>query len=546
MTDGWIDKTLSALSIEQRIGQLLAPRAFSHYVPRDSDAFKHLLRLTTEIGVGGFVLFQGQVMGQAQLVTELQDVADVPLLFGQDAEWGVGMRLDDATSFPSMAAIAATRNTDHAYNLGSVTAAEARALGVHHVYAPVVDINSNPANPIINVRSFGEDAELVAEMGAAVVRGLNDGGVLSTAKHFPGHGDTSVDSHADLPVLPFDIDRLEALEWIPFVSAIEAGVSSVMVGHLAMPAIDGADAGPASLSKRVVTGLLRERLGFDGLITTDAMDMQGVRKRYGAGEAAVRAVEAGVDIVMVSPDDYEAYAALSEAVETGRLSADRIASSARRVLSAKASLGLPTARYAGTGIVRKTVGCHDHFLAARRAADAAVTLLKNDDVVPLPPEASVLIVTLNDTKERGRTKTFVGSMKKSRTGATQSIELGRNVFAEEVGRVLEAAELADIVVLNLVVAVRSFSGQIGVPVQHVELIRSLTRGKQKSKTVLVSLGSPYVAAEFAFDMDAVVLGYGHAECMQQACAAVLIGSQSSPGRLPITLSDEFPIGAGGA
>lgn len=521
MDEAWVESVLSSLSIERRIGQLFAPRAASHYVADDTEAFRRLERLTRERGVGGFVLFQGQVFGQAALVRALQEMSEVPLLFGQDAEWGIGMRIDDATSFPSMAAIGASRDRRHAYELGRVTAREARALGVYHVYAPVADVNNNPDNPIINVRSFGEDVELVSSMVAEVIRGLQDGGVLATAKHFPGHGDTSVDSHSDLPALPFDVERLESLEWRPFRAAIDAGVASIMVGHLAMTAIDGADAGPASLSKRVVTGLLRERLGYAGLIVSDALDMQGVQKLFDAGEAAVRCVEAGVDILLSSPDDDAAFDALRAAVDSGRISVDRIDASARRVLRAKASLQLVARGIPDLTQVRSVVSIAEHRASADAAAEAGVTVARSCRRIPISANSRLLVVTLNDTdRPTDRTAEFVRVLREWSSSIVEHVELTREVFEEQREGLGVAVSAADVVVVASVVAVRSFSGQIGMPADHAEIVARLAA---EHRIAFVSFGSPYVVEELPDEVDTIVLGYGHAPAMQRACARVLIG-----------------------
>ena len=539
----WTETLLESLSLERRVGQLFAPRADSFYAAEDSDAFQRLVRLTAEFGVGGFVLFQGDVFGQAMVVRALQERAEVPLLFGQDAEWGIGMRLFDATTFPSMAAIAASRDKRHAYEVGRVTAAEARALGVFHVYAPVADVNNNPKNPIINVRSFGEDVGLVRDFAGEVIRGLQDGGVLATAKHFPGHGDTAVDSHADLPELAFDEDRLQSLEWVPFKAAIEAGVDSIMVGHLAMTSIDGPDAGPASLSRRVVTGILREQLGYDGLVVSDALDMQGVQKQFDPGEAAVRCVEAGVDVLLTSPDDEAAFAAVLKAVDKGRISAEQLDASVKRILEAKERVNLVGGAVPDIRAVRSIVASGEHVKSADQAAAAGVTLLKSDGTVPLPDRARVLVITLNDTdRPTDRTRAFLDAL--SRDGKRESIdhvELCRTVYPDQEREVLDKAESVDVVVIASVVAVRSFSGQIGLPEDHGRLVGKLA---ERKPPVFVALGSPYVIPDVDGHVGTVVLGYGHAPCMQRACVDVIRGRLKPTGTLPLTLSGEFRFGDG--
>src|SRR5271163_690950 len=345
----WVESTLKKMTLREKLGQMLMPYYFGVFTSAVSADYKNLVHEVEDNHVGGFIvgttrgplgIERSQVYPTAELTNELQRRAKVPLLIGADFESGTGMRLDEGTSFPSAMAVGATGDPKLAYQIGKVIALESRAAGVHWIFAPDADVNNNPDNPIINVRSFGEDPASVASFVTQFVRGVEDNGALATAKHFPGHGNVSVDSHLALAVVSGDRKELDSTELVPFRAAIGADVSSIMPGHLAVPALEADPNVPATLSPRILTGLLREEMKFRGLIVTDAMDMGGVTSMYPPGEAAVRAVEAGADVVLQPPVPDAALAGLERAVKSGRISQKRIDDSVRRILQAKARMGL--------------------------------------------------------------------------------------------------------------------------------------------------------------------------------------------------------------
>src|SRR5579863_2778526 len=304
----WVKQTLGRMSLEEKLGQLLMVPFFGGFKSTESAEYEELLRSVEEQHVGGFMLAtrvapQGIVLSQvyptAALANQLQRHARIPLLFGADFERGTAMRLAEGTSFPHAMAVAAGGSPQYAYEVGRVTALEARAAGIHWILAPDADVNSNPANPIINTRSFGEDPERVAEFVCAFVQGVEENGGLATAKHFPGHGDTSTDSHLGLPTVTSDRAHLDRVELAPFRAAIAAGAGSIMTGHLAVPALEPDPDVPATMSPKITTDLLRGQMGFNGLVVTDALDMGGVTVRYPPGEVAVRSILAGADVLLV-------------------------------------------------------------------------------------------------------------------------------------------------------------------------------------------------------------------------------------------------------
>ncbi|HEX8766569.1 MAG TPA: glycoside hydrolase family 3 N-terminal domain-containing protein, partial [Candidatus Acidoferrum sp.] len=382
----WVESTLRKMTVDEKIGQLLFTTYHGSFTSTDSDAYRQLLHEVQDLHVGGFIVIthgsplgivKSQAYPTAALANQLQSKSELPLLIGADFERGTAMRYDEGTSFPTAMAVAAAGNPKDAYTVGKITALEARATGVHWVYAPDSDVNNNPGNPIINTRSFGENPQRVAEFVSAFVKGVEDNGGLATAKHFPGHGDTAADSHIDLPVIPANRERLEHLELVPFRAAISSGVSSVMTGHLSVPAVEPDSNTPATLSHNILTGLLRNELGYHGLIVTDAMEMGGITVRYAPGEAAVRAVAAGVDCVLMPPVPDAAFEALQDAVKSRRISKERLDESVQRILQAKARLGLNEKRLVDLNALNHKFGSATWQKEAQEISDRGVTLLRD-------------------------------------------------------------------------------------------------------------------------------------------------------------------------
>src|SRR5712692_356739 len=382
----WVDDKLRSMTLDEKIGQLLFPTYHGTFTSTDSPAYQQMLHDVNDIHAGGFILVtrmtplgieKSQTYPTAVLNNQLQSKTKLPLLIGADFERGSAMRLDEGTSFPTQMAIAAGGDPRDAYTMGKITAIEARDAGVHWIYAPVADINNNPENPIINTRSFGENPERVAEFVSEYVRGVNENGGLATAKHFPGHGDTAADSHIDLPVIKADRARLDELELVPFRAAIAMQVESIMTGHLNVPALEPDPNTPATLSHSILTDLLRKELGYQGLIVTDAMDMGGITVRFAPGEAAVRAVAAGADALLMPPVPDAAFEALQAAVKSGRISKERLDASVRRILQAKARLGLNKNRLVDVNAINQNFGSAAWQKVAQEISDRGVTLLRD-------------------------------------------------------------------------------------------------------------------------------------------------------------------------
>ncbi|MCA1640636.1 MAG: glycoside hydrolase family 3 protein [Acidobacteria bacterium] len=566
----WADAELKRMTLDEKIGQLISVGVNATYEAQDSADFLWLRRQVEQNKIGGIILFRGPVYESVHLVNRMQQLARVPLMVSADLEAGAGMRFDSTVNFPWNMAVGATGDPGYARRQGEVTAREARALGVHHVFAPVVDVNNNALNPVINVRSYGEDPQEVARMAAAFIEGAQCGGVVATAKHFPGHGDTATDSHRGLPVINVPRSRLDAVELVPFRAAIAAGVGSIMSAHIGLPQIDPTTVSPipragaarptyadsevltenatlpGTLSPQVLTGILRRDLGFDGIITTDALDMSGLTIYFTPGESAVRALLAGADLLLKPSDPDATVRGVREAVQSGRLTEQRIEESARRVLAAKYDLGLVRQRVAPLENIDTVVGTADSERLAREIAEHAVTLVR--DEVHLLPATSlgansrlfVLAVT-NGEDRLWIAQPFVSTL--ARGGRRlEVVVLDERSSDKEVEKALERAKGADLVVAALYGRVRtgqSNSGALPDPGKRA-LDKLIDR---KAPLVGISFGNPYLLGSFT-DLKTYMVAYGDMPSLQQAAARALSGEIAVTGRLPITLPKLYARGTG--
>lgn len=543
---GWVETQLDEMTLDEKIAHLFMIRLDGFFQNAEARGYRETVALVEEFGAGGMMFGPGQAMTQITVANELQRRAHRPLLVSQDTEWGVGMRVDDATTFPPAMALGATRDAGLAYRVGYATGVEARALGVHQIYAPVADVNNNPGNPIINVRSFGEEPALVGTMASAFAQGTQQGGALATVKHFPGHGDTDVDSHIALPVLRFDRTRLDSLELVPFRQVLDAGVASVMTGHLALPALTTDPRVPASLSPAVTTGLLRDDLGFDGLVVTDALNMDAVRETYGVGETAVRVLESGADQILMSTNPWVAHDAIRTAVDTGRIDSTQINASVRRVLRVKEELGLPGRSTVPLDTTRHQVSGRSHDVLARTVARQSLTLLSNtNDLLPLtlPDRQNTLVVTLSDSEAPGVGRPFVRTLEDQ--PAIDTLErrtLDPRSDSADVVDHLDAAEEADVVIVPSFLHVRAWSGSIGMSDLHRTFLDSLVANGPPA--VLVAFGNPYAPSAVDPAPAAALAAYGSHAVSQRAAAQAVTGAAGTPGRLPVTVPDFADVGAG--
>jgi len=541
----WASKTLAMMTLEEKVGQMIAWRYNGFFFNRDSDSVKELVELVNGEKIGGLIMFAGEVYETAHLTNFLQEKARIPLLIAADFEWGAAMRINGTTLFPPLMALGATDSEDLAYQMGKITAIEGRAMGIHMNYAPVVDVNINPDNPVISSRSLGEQPERVGRLAAAFIRGCQENGMIATAKHFPGHGDTALDSHNLMPAIKADIVRLEEVELYPFAQAIRAGVESVMTAHLFVPALDPTPGLPATLSPLILTDLLRKKMGFKGLIVTDAMDMGGVTTAFSAREAALKAVQAGVDMVLLPPDLPGVIDALAQAVQAGIIPESRINDSVRRVLELKARLGLPDKRYVDISLLPQKIASRPHLELAGRMFEKSVTLVKNEgDILPLtaelPAERIAVLSLSSDAGGYYAGETFIRELQKRKPGLSASYAdafTGQEFIREAKAKALDA----DLVILALFSSLRSGKGSVDFLPKHIDLVRELSWAKKK--TLVVSFGSPYFLRHFP-EVDGYLCLYRNTPQAQEAAARAVCGEVDIEGRLPVSIPGLFPLGHG--
>jgi beta-glucosidase-like glycosyl hydrolase/CubicO group peptidase (beta-lactamase class C family) len=534
---------MDRLTLEEKVAQLVFVWTPGKYFPDNSEGWRELERLTVERKLGGFIFSIGDVYSFAVQINKLQKMSDLPLLIASDFEYGTGMRIRSATTFPRAMAAGATRNPNYAYEIGRITALEGRAVGVEQNYAPTVDVNNNPRNPVINTRSFGDDVQLVSEMGAAFVKGTQDGGMIATIKHFPGHGDTDVDTHLGLMTLNYDKEHYEKVEFPPFEAAIEAGAKSVMVGHIAVPAYDTAAGIPATVSPHIITRVLKNHLKFDGLVVTDAMAMRAISDKYGPGEASVLAVKAGTDLVLMPLDAGVAIDAIVAAVRRGEISEQRIDASVRKLLAMKQWVGLDRGRFVDVDKVSEIVHVREHELLAEEIARKAVTVLGNErNVLPLSKADArkILDLVISDAEDPSDGRHFHGLLR-DRHAILDFVKVDSRSDSAEYDAALESARTADLILCQLHFYTRSGEQTGFIPKKQVDFLgKVIALGKP---VIAIAFGNPYVAMEFP-RTDAYVCAYSDALVMQQAVAEVLFAEEPARGKLPVTIPGVFKFGDG--
>lgn len=541
------------MTLEQKVGQLLMVPYFGQFSNTSSEEFLRLVRHVRELHVGGFIVAtqprkpygfeRSEIYSLAQLTNRLQSLDPVPLLVTADFERGAGFRIKQTTSFPHNMALAATGDPQYAYQMGRIAATQARALGVHWLLAPVADVNNNPLNPIINIRSFGEDPAQVARLVAAFVKGCQEAGALCTAKHFPGAGDVSRDPHLELATVTGDRARLEQVELVPFRAAIEAGVSAIMTEHIAVPALEPDSGLPATFSYAISTKLLREELGFDGLVITDDLNMSAITARTWPGEAAVRAVEAGADVILsVSRRPEAAFAALRHAVESGRLSQERLDQSVERILRAKARLGLHRRSQVDVDELDAVLASPRFLEQAEQMADRGVVLLRdNAGLVPLRAtkrqRGFLLVVSADPDTFPG------GALERELRPRVDSLAVVRAdpLYFKPEEVTLPPASLYDWSLVAVFVRVADRKGNVALPDNLSALVRQVLNDAKPS--VLLILGSPYLTERFP-QAKTVLCTLSTAEITEGAAIRALFGQTPLTGHLPVTIPGVAKLGSG--
>ena len=551
----WIERALTSLTLREKIGQLIMPWVGGDYAPVGSAEFEQVRKWIETDKVGGLVMSIGLPLSYAAKLNEFQARSRLPLLIASDMENGPGMRLGGiyalpsllpqggGTVFPPVMSLGATRSDELAYALGQVLGTEARAIGVHMVFGPVMDVNSNPLNPIINTRSFGEDPALVSALARAYIRGAQSKGLLTTLKHFPGHGDTDVDSHIDLPVVRATRARMDSIDLPPFRAGISEGADGVMTGHIAAIAIEGDSAAPATLSRGFMTGLLRDELRFRGLLFTDAMTMGGIAKRYGATEPLIMALEAGADVLLMPRNVTAAIETVMAAVTAGRISEARIDSSVRRILTAKARAGLRAGRLVDLNAVGRTVGVPSHTELADRIAERSITLaLDRKNLVPIAGDSAgrILSITYADETDLVAGRTF-SSVVAERMPGISAVRVDPRTTEQEYTALRAAADSAHLLLISVYVSPREFAATIGTQQTFSRFVEGMALSGKP--IIVISFGSPYLLSAFP-SVSSYVLAWGGAPVSQRAAALAVLGFRGISGRLPISLPPTIPYGAG--
>ncbi len=535
-----VDSLLETLTVEEKVGQLIMPWLAGAYAPAGASELGPTRFAVDSLHVGGIIISVGSPLDVAAKLNALQRRSRLPLLVAADLEWGAGMRLTGATAFPMAMAVGATGREADAYAMGRVTAVEARTVGIHMTFSPVADVNNNPSNPIINTRSFGENPTDVGRLIAAYIRGAREHGLYTTAKHFPGHGDTGTDSHIDVPVIRSCWTRLDTLELIPFRAAVEARVTATMTAHVVLTCAQG-DSLPATLSATIMRGMLRDSLGFEGLVVTDALMMGAIVNAYGVGESAVRAFLAGSDLLLIPADPFEAHRAMIRAVSSGRISGNRLDRSVRRILELKRGAGLFERRTVVLDSIPAVVGKPEFRQVADAIAQRALTLVQRGqlDAFRSARGRSALITYAEETNLE------IGNVLRD-----ELLELGETVTPFRLFPASGAASYDSAravirqhprVVFAPSVRPIAWRGHVALPDQLADLILATASSKT---TVLASFGSPYLLTQLPGFQGAYLLAWSDAPATERAVARALGSNAPVTGRLPITLSPALPRGAG--
>jgi beta-N-acetylhexosaminidase len=543
---------LKALSLRDRVAQLVLATAAAEPVSSTSQEFERYRHWVRDVHVGGLIIGTSVRDGQTRIaqpdetavvLNRLQKMSKIPLLVGSDFERGASMRVDYTVRFPYNMAYGAANDLEASRYEGLAAAREARALGVHWIFAPDADVNSNPENPIINIRSYGEDPDAVSRHVAAFIDGAHSDSknlVLVTAKHFPGHGDTNTDSHLDMALLDKDREHMDAIELKPFETAIAHGVDAIMTAHMSVPAIEPEDI-PATVSPKVLTGLLRDELKFQNLIITDAMDMQGLTKEFNGAEASVRAIMAGADVLLMPPDPERAIQAVVTAVEQGRIPRQRIDDSAMRVLAAKIHLGLTKNKLVNVETVADVLDAKESSESAQRVSDRAVTLVKNEgDVVPLktPNQACVIIAVQSRASVSGAgfAREFARRAKDARIVTVDST-MPETAMAAEMGDVSKCSAI----VISANVAVAAYRGDVALGGDLAPFVEKLTGGP--APVVMVAVGNPYLLASFP-KVAAYLATFSITVPSELSAVKALFGQIEITGHMPVSIPGFAAVGDG--
>ncbi len=531
----WVTTTFKKLRTKHKIAQLFFVRSHTNLSKSYQDSVGKVIRKER---LGGVVFFQGGPARQVIRTNDYQAKSRIPLLIASDGEWGLGMRLDSTISYPYQMALGAVQNKELIYKMGLEVAKDFKRIGMHMNLAPDVDVNNNAKNPVINYRSFGENKYNVAEKSEEYLKGMQEGGLLVSIKHFPGHGDTDVDSHYGLPQLNFSKERLDSLELYPFKQLIKAGAAGVMIAHMNIPSLDATPNLPSTLSRPIVTGLLKNELGFKGLVISDAMDMKGVTKYFKDGEADVMGLLAGNDILELSENTKVAVKKVQQAIKEGRIQMSQIDASVKKVLTAKYWAGLNVKQQIDENNVVTDVNRPESVALVQQLADASMTLLKSrDGLASLTPNKRTVIINIG-TKETTLFESIIVSTYKN----SITFNIDKNANASEIAKVVNQIEGNDQIILSIIDTRKRPANNIPFGNDVKEMITSLS-----AKNAMVAFfANPYNLANFpGIEMSrSILVAYQNEEFMQKAAAAVFTKKLVPTGKLPITVNSFFKYGDG--
>jgi beta-N-acetylhexosaminidase len=537
-----IEAMIDTMSVRTKVAQLMHVWAYGEYQTEGSARFQRIRKMVEEDKIGGVIFSRGDVYGQAVLTNKLQSVSEIPLWISQDMEVGAAMRISGTTRFPPSMAIAATGNTHYEYEKGRITALEARILGVHQIYAPVVDVNNNPANPVINVRSYSEDPAVVSLFADAFIRGAQEANVVATAKHFPGHGDTFEDSHYTLPVITHNWARLDSVELAPFRAAIRSGVKSIMSAHIAFPHIGDDPNRPGTLDPLILGAILRDSLKFDGIITTDALEMDGVANYYAPGEAVVLSINAGADMLLIPPDITTALDEAERAVLDGRISEERLNESVRRILKLKVEYGLFDRKTVDVEALYTKINTIEHQLIADEMSRESITILKNaNNIVPIRsvryPKITVIALAQDRTGNTG--SALARAVRQYHPDVTFHV-VDQRSSPQEINRIIESTSGASLVILGLYIDMAAGAN----PKLPTHQTNFLNRLKALNKpTIAAALGNPY-AISLAKDANVHVLSWASTVQQTESSVHALFGASDVNATLPISIPGMYKSGDG--
>jgi beta-N-acetylhexosaminidase len=531
-----VNQKLKRMTLDQKIGQMLMIDIKPDFLTAYDDDYIRVKEAIEKYHIGGLILFRGEVYSIAYLLNEYQKLSKHPLLISSDYERGVFQQLPDGTHFPSNMAIAATGKKEYAYFQGKVTAEEARSIGVHMILAPVLDVNNNSNNPIINFRSYGENPDLVAEMGLSMIKGLQDHRTIATAKHFPGHGDTSDDSHSELPILELDRKRLDSIELKPFKLAIDNGLKAIMTAHIALPKLHGGLNTPATKSKLVLDTILRQELGFKGIIISDAFNMKGVNPHGISAKSIIDAVNAGIDIILMPINAHFAFYSIKNAVNKKLISVNRINESVKRILHAKYKLGLydKNGRYVKIDKIKHSFEKPDWLEKTKEITRESITILKNYSLnLPILNYEKVINLSVSsDASLENPGKSFYSELKKHHPNINREI-IDFRTDELTLPKIKDKLRDADLIIISVFARTSGGQEHFGIDSLRLNYVRNVLDALTNTK-VIVSFGSPFITSDFAF-IENHIAAYSYSTLVQRSAAEAITKSEDLLATSPVTV-----------